>query len=78
MKLVFDTSPLSCFARADLLDLLEQLTQGHECVVPRAVLDELRVGAPRFPLLQKVAALPWLAEVRCDTLGGGPRRDRAP
>ncbi len=42
--LVFDSAPLSCFARAKRLTTLEQLTDGDERVTTRAVIDEIRNG----------------------------------
>ncbi len=68
MKLVFDSSVLSCFARAGLLDLLDQLTRGHERLVPRAVLDELRIGAVKYPPLAVVETCIWLKLVAVDSL----------
>lgn len=73
--LVFDSAPLSCFARAEELVLLEQLTSGHERVTTRAVLAELDAGAHDHPLLKTIHALNWLRvepvddlpELRCFT-----------
>ena len=42
--LIFNTSPLSQFARAGRLALLDRLTAAYRRVVPQAVLDELRAG----------------------------------
>lgn len=58
--LVFDSAPLSCFARAKRLELLEQLTHGDERVTTRAVLDELREGVREHAELQDVLELAWL------------------
>jgi predicted nucleic acid-binding protein len=68
MKLVFDTSVLSCFARAGLLDLLEKLTRGYERVVPRAVRVEIANGVADHPQLAEVAGCDWLVEVPVDSL----------
>ena len=57
---VFDSTPLSCFARAKKLSLLEQLTSGHERVTTRAVLEELDEGVCDYPSLQDVHKLSWL------------------
>ncbi len=67
-KLVFDTSPLSHFARAGRLDLLERLTAADERFVTRAVLDELRRGVAQHPALGDVLQLAWLQEVATDSL----------
>jgi predicted nucleic acid-binding protein len=66
--LVFDSSPLSCFARSGHLVLLERLTVGHERVTTRAVLNELESGCADFPRLQDALALPWLSPVPVDRL----------
>jgi predicted nucleic acid-binding protein len=57
---VFDSAPLSCFARANKLTLLEQLTSGHERVTTRAVLEEFDEGARDYPSLREVHTLAWL------------------
>jgi predicted nucleic acid-binding protein len=68
MKLVFDSSVLSCFARADLLDLLEQLTRKHERLVPRAVLGEIKNGVAKYPQLEAIEECTWLKVVAVDSL----------
>ncbi len=68
MKVIFDSSVLSAFARAELLDLLEQLTRGHERFVPRAVLDEAERGSRDHPNLEAIAQVPWLEVVPVDSL----------
>jgi hypothetical protein len=50
--LVFDRAPLSAFARARRLALLDQLTAGDERVTTRAVLEEIRDGVPEHSELQ--------------------------
>jgi predicted nucleic acid-binding protein len=49
--LIFNTSPLSHFARAGRLALLDRLTAAYRRVVPQAVLDELRAGELAHPPL---------------------------
>lgn len=66
--LAFDTSPLSHFARAGILSELAALTADDERVVVQAVADEIKAGIPKYPELSEVAALPWLVEVRVDSL----------
>lgn len=68
MKLVFDTSVLSCFARAGELDALEQATRDHERLVPRAVLGEIKRGVVDYPKLAAVLDATWLEEVPVDGL----------
>ncbi len=61
--LVFDSAPLSCFARARQLSMLERLTAGDDRVTTHAVLDEIRNGIAVYPDLQGVLQLPWLRVV---------------
>jgi predicted nucleic acid-binding protein len=58
--LVFDSAPLSCFARASRLPMLEQLTEGDERVTTRAVLEEISEGVRDYAELQSVLELAWL------------------
>jgi predicted nucleic acid-binding protein len=66
--LVFNTSPLSHFARAGRLAVLDRLTAAYRRVVPQAVLDELRAGEPAHPPLADVRNAGWLEIVACDGL----------
>jgi len=68
MKLIFDSSVLSAFARAELLDLLEELTHGHERCMPRAVVDEVERGIEDHPALKAISAASWLRVVPVDSL----------
>jgi predicted nucleic acid-binding protein len=69
MKVVaLDTMVLSGFAKAGLLDVLGRLLAGMRAVTTRAVLDELRDGAAKFPALEQALALSWLEEVNPATL----------
>ncbi len=65
--LVFDSTPLSTFARADRLSDLENLTNGYRRVSPSAVLDEIRRGVHLFPQLKPICDLVWLEEVRVES-----------
>lgn len=65
-QLVFDASPLSSFARAGRLATLLHLSAGDECFVPRAVLEEVKAGRDRYPLLQGVIEAAWLQVVAVD------------
>ena len=64
--LAFDTSTLSCFARAGRLPLLHQLTAAHDCVTVQAVVDELKRGLADDPTLGEVLNAPWLRAVPMD------------
>jgi predicted nucleic acid-binding protein len=66
--LVFDSSPLTHFARAGRLAVLDQLTSRYRRVVPRAVLDEIRAGESQYPPLADVRNADWLELVACDGL----------
>jgi len=66
--LVFNTSPLSHFARAGRLAVLGRMTAAYRRVVPQAVLDELRAGEPAHPPLADVRNAGWLEIVACDGL----------
>lgn len=67
--MVFDTSVLSQFARADLMSVLERITSSNRRVVTRSVLDEIRNGISNgFPELERVLEADWLQEVRVDSL----------
>lgn len=57
MALGFDSSVLSPFARAERLDILEQMTRGDRCVVTRAVLDEIDQGCNIYPADRQPADL---------------------
>jgi predicted nucleic acid-binding protein len=64
--IVFDSSPLSCFARIESLPLLDQLTSTHERHAPKAVMDEVRRGMNVHPCLGDVLTLDWLKPARLD------------
>jgi predicted nucleic acid-binding protein len=66
--LVFDTSPLSHFARAERLGVLERLLKAYRCVAPRAVLDEIADGEAKHPPLATIRSASWLEPVHVDEL----------
>jgi len=66
--LVFDTSPLSCFARAGRLETLRELTEGHRRVFTPAVRDEVELGVHQYASLEDVLECAWLELVHGDTL----------
>jgi hypothetical protein len=51
--LVFDNTPLSHFARAGRLDVLEKLVAGRRCVTPEEVANEILAGIAEHPALAK-------------------------
>jgi hypothetical protein len=67
-RLVFDTTCLSHFARADRLDVLGDLLTGVESLVPHVVREEIRDGSPGYPELLQVLNLEWLRVVPLDNL----------
>jgi predicted nucleic acid-binding protein len=58
--LVFDNTPLSHFARAGALAVLESITAGFRCVTPAEVVQELIAGVPQHPALAAAVSLPWI------------------
>lgn len=69
MTLIFDTSVLSCFSRADKLQVLDLLTRGEgRRVTTHAVLHELRQGIPTHPKLALAEEQRWIAPVAVDGL----------
>jgi predicted nucleic acid-binding protein len=58
--LIFDNTPLSHFARAGALSVLESITVGFRRVVPAEVVQEIIRGVPLHPALASVVALPWI------------------
>jgi predicted nucleic acid-binding protein len=67
-RLVFDTTCLSHFARADRLDVLGDLLTGVESLVPHVVREEIRDGSPGYPELLQILNLEWLRVVPLDNL----------
>lgn len=58
--LVFDTGPLSHFARADILGVLKIVVGGRRVVVPEAVVTELREGLLLDSRIQTVLDADWI------------------
>ena len=58
--LVLDSAPLSTFARARQLPMLDRLLEKDERVTTAAVMEELRQGVSAHPELQDAIDLPWL------------------
>jgi len=68
LRLVFDATCLSHFARSDRLDVLGDLLAGVESFVPHVVREELRHGSDAYPELARVLEVEWLHVVALDTL----------
>jgi predicted nucleic acid-binding protein len=62
-RLAFDSSPLNYIARANQLPFLEKLVADNDCVITRAVEDELLCGAPKHAQLYQVSAQQWIRVV---------------
>jgi predicted nucleic acid-binding protein len=60
--LVFDTGPLSHFAKQSWLGALRLVTAGRTAIVPDTVVDELRAGVREYPHLQMVLDATWLEQ----------------
>lgn len=58
--LVFDNTPLSHFARAGALPVLEAITSGFRCVASAEVIQELISGVSKHPALAAAVSLPWI------------------
>lgn len=61
--LVLDNTPLSHFARAGALAVLESITLGYRCIAPAQVVQELLQGITAHPLLATAVNLPWVEVV---------------
>ncbi len=61
--LVLDNTPISHFARAGQLAVLETLTAGFRRIVPAEVLRELADGVSLHPALAQSLTQPWLEPV---------------
>jgi predicted nucleic acid-binding protein len=88
VALVFDNTPLSHFARAGRLDILEKLVSPYRCLTPAEVTSEIHDGIAVHPSLAKVLSAQWLEVVELRQvdevvafarykaeLGGGPARN---
>lgn len=58
--LIFDNTPLSHFARAGALPVLEGITVGFRRIVPAQVMQEIIRGVTLHPALGAVIGLPWI------------------
>jgi hypothetical protein len=62
-RLAFDSSPLNYITRAGQLPFLAKLVAGNDCVITRAVEDELLRGASKHAQLYQVSAQEWIRVV---------------
>jgi hypothetical protein len=58
--LLFDNTPLSHFARAGALPVLESNTATFRRIAPAEVIQELIGGISRHPSLAAAVSLPWI------------------
>jgi len=58
--LIFDNTPLSHFARASALPVLESITSGFRCIAPAEVVQELISGVSKHPALAAAVSLSWI------------------
>jgi predicted nucleic acid-binding protein len=58
--LIFDNTPLSHFARARALHVLEAITVGFRRIVPGQVVHEIVNGVTLHPALAAAINLPWV------------------
>lgn len=61
--LIFDTGPLSHFARAEWLGMLKAMTAGSTVAIPDLVEEELRVGADRDARIRAALDATWIERV---------------
>lgn len=64
--LVFDTGPLSIFAEAGWLKILQVIVRDREVVVPELVRDELKTNVAAYPFLRQVLDADWVKVDRGD------------
>ena len=66
--LVLDATCLSHFARADRLDVMQDLLIGRRCWTTEIVLAELNRGLVEYPMLRHVAEQEWLLVAGLDSI----------
>ncbi|MEO3806113.1 hypothetical protein [Nonomuraea sp. B1E8] len=59
-RLVLDSSPLNYFARSNQLEVLAKLVAGSECLITKAVEEELLRGGAKYAQLYQASAQPWI------------------
>lgn len=58
--LIFDNTPLSHFARASALPVLENITASFHRIAPAQVIQEIIRGVSVHPALAAAVSLPWI------------------
>ncbi len=58
--LVFDSSPLNYWSRADCLEELRDITRDSTCVITQAVEEELLRGATRYTQIYMATGADWI------------------
>lgn len=66
--LVFDTGPLSHFAQAGWLKILEVLAGDREVLVPEVVSDEIKTATHTYHFLGQVLDAGWIKVDRSDDI----------
>ena len=66
-SLVFDTGPLSCFARAGRWDILGDIVAASRCTATDVVGRELADGVVHHPSLRDVLDAEWLQHAALET-----------
>ena len=61
--LIFDNTPLSHFARAGRLSILEEIANPYQCIMPVQVQNEILAGVTAIPDLADVLKAQWLQPV---------------
>jgi len=72
--LVFDTGPLSHFAEAGWLKILQALAGERHAIIPEIVRDEISQGTHLYPFLSQVLDADWIRVDRSDDVGLNCRR----
>lgn len=60
--LIFDTGPLSHFARTESLEVLRIIAGERRCIVSEAVVAELQRGVQRDSRIQAVLEAGWIEQ----------------
>jgi predicted nucleic acid-binding protein len=85
---VFDNTALNHFAKAERLTELREIVDGHQCVAPAEVFDELVRAVAEYPALGTIYAQDWITSIELSELeeisafarykgelGGGPDKN---
>ncbi len=64
---VFDTGPLSHFAKSGWLSILKAIIGGQPAIIPHAVVEELKLGAQSDPRIEPILDAKWIKHHVQDT-----------